>query len=271
MNLTPLSTDADYERYAALNNAIQPPPPVTGPEIRSRDTRRSRPGARFLIEKGGEEVGTANFYQSEFVADRGRFTISVFVDRNRLGEGIATGAQALLMAKMAPHAPTILRPLSAVRLTTLAAEQERLGVEAARRLLWQLDEHVGPDVPSDAPEVTPPFPEWEKILMSGPGFRPEAFFLAVEPGGEYVGISMLFHLQATSDLNTGLTGVRRDWRRHGIALALKLMAIDYAKALGAPRVRTENATTNRPMLSINEALGFEKDPVTICYKKVLAS
>lgn len=318
MNLIPVASDAEYARYVALVNAIRPGPPVGAPEIRSRDERRSRPGGRFLIERDGAEVGTANFFQSEFVADRGRFTISVFVDRNRLGEGIATGAQALLLEDMAPLSPTTLdaycrednaagvaflegdgyvevmrqwesvldvasfdpaplaearlRPLAAgVRLTDLAAEQERLGVEAARRLLYKLDEIVGPDVPSDSPEITPPFAEWQKLLLTGPGFRPEAFFLAVEPGGEYVGVSMLFHKQATAELGTGLTGVRRDYRRNGIALALKLMAIDYAKAQGAPKVRTENATSNRPMLSINEALGFEKEPVTICYKKVLAT
>ena len=317
MNLIPVVSDAEYERYAIVHNAIQPPPPVTGPEMRSRDERRSRPGKRFLIEKDGEEVGTASYFQSEFVADPGRFYASVFVRKDRLGRGIATEAQELLLRELellgltvldvscrednaeavafltengyvetmrewesvldvpsfdpAPFAEARQRPLAAgIRLTDLAAEQERLGVEAARRLLYSLDEHVGPDVPSDSPEITPPFDEWQKLLLTGPSFRPEAFFLAVEPGGEYVGVSMLFHKQAAPDLMTGLTGVRRDFRRHGIALALKLMAIDYARAQGAPRIRTENATSNRPMLSINEALGFEKEPVTICYKKVLA-
>ena len=316
LNLIPLATDADYERYAALFSAIMPPPPTTGAEVKSRDERRVRPGGRFLIERGGAEVGVAGFSQNEFVTDRARFGLNILVRPDRLGEGIATGAQALLLKEMAPFHPATLdthcrednaagvafltnegfvevmrewesvldvpvfdpapfaeartRPLAAgLRLTTLAEEQTRLGVEPARRLLWELDKLVGPDVPSDAPEETPPFDEWNKVLLGGPGFRPEAFFLAVAPDGSYAGVSMLFHKMAVPDLSTGLTGVRRDYRRHGIALALKLMAIDYAKSQGAPKVRTENATTNRPMLSINEALGFEKEPVLICWKKVL--
>lgn len=157
-----------------------------------------------------------------------------------------------------------------LRLTNLAAEVESLGKQEAYQRLYALDEKVGPDVPSDAPEITPPFEEWETTLLSGPNFRPESFFLAVAPDGSYAGVSMLFHKQATTDLSTGLTGVVREWRRHGVALALKLMAIDYAKSKGAPQIYTENATTNVGMLSINEKLGFQRQPAEIYFKRTLA-
>lgn len=78
---------------------------------------------------------------------------------------------------------------------------------------------------------------------------------------------MLFHRASDDHLDTGLTGVRRAWRRKGIALALKLRAIAYARSVGAPVIRTENATTNQAMLAINEALGFAKQPAWITFVK----
>jgi mycothiol synthase len=55
-----------------------------------------------------------------------------------------------------------------------------------------------------------------------------------------------------------MTGVRRAWRRRGIALALKQAQIDAAKAAGLRRLRTANAVQN-PMLRVNERLGFRRD------------
>jgi GNAT superfamily N-acetyltransferase len=55
-----------------------------------------------------------------------------------------------------------------------------------------------------------------------------------------------------------MTGVRRAWRRRGIALALKQAQIDAAKAAGLRRLRTANAVQN-PMLLVNERLGYRRD------------
>ena len=68
-------------------------------------------------------------------------------------------------------------------------------------------------------------------------------------------------------LYTGLTGVRRSHRRKGIALALKLRAVDYARRHGIEEVRTWNASTNEGMLGINIRLGFQRQPAWIDFVK----
>jgi GNAT superfamily N-acetyltransferase len=156
-----------------------------------------------------------------------------------------------------------------IRLTTLA--QLRTEDPNADRKLYDLDTEVTQDVPSDDPPTLVPFDLWCEKIMGGKSFRPETFFIAVAPDGQYAGISMLWHPEAegTDFLETGLTGVRRAYRRQGIALALKLRAIDYAKSVGVREVRTENASTNIGMLAINEALGFVRQPAWVFFEKVL--
>ena len=68
-----------------------------------------------------------------------------------------------------------------------------------------------------------------------------------------------------------LAGVQKDCRGKGIAMAMKLKVIEYAKNNGYNSIRTENSTLNAEMLSINKKLGFEKGPAWITFSKTLAS
>lgn len=131
--------------------------------------------------------------------------------------------------------------------------------------LYDMCDTVSRDVPS--PDAhTPVDPElWRKRTEGNPNLMPEGYFVAVD-GDRYVGLSNLWKLQADPNaIETGLTGVRREHRRRGVALALKLKALGWAKEQGYDKVKTWNERGNEGMLAINEMLGFVKQPAWISY------
>lgn len=121
--------------------------------------------------------------------------------------------------------------------------------------LYELDRSTGADLPGSEPVTLPAYAAWEQLVRYAPNSIPEAYFIARD-GDRYVGVSNLARITGTTDLEVGYTAVERTYRGRGIALALKLCAIDYARSIGAPGIRTENNSTNTPMLRINTQLGF---------------
>lgn len=101
--------------------------------------------------------------------------------------------------------------------------------------------------------------QFRNEYVNSPLFLPEGYFVALD-GDRWIGLSNLCPGAEEGEIDTGVTGVLPGYRRRGIALALKLKALVWAKARGAARIRTVNATTNQAMLAINERLGFEKRP-----------
>ena len=134
-----------------------------------------------------------------------------------------------------------------------AADADALHAEM-HELAWVISQ----DIPHPDTQTRVPLEEWMK-RFDRPGFLPDAQFYA-QDGGKLVGASMLWGNQGTPDLNTGMTGVLREYRGKGIATALKVRALTWAKGRGTPYVRTWNEANNAGMLGINYRLGFVKQP-----------
>lgn len=132
--------------------------------------------------------------------------------------------------------------------------------------LFILEEALIADVPSLEPMAPWPFEVWYERSFQDPNLLPEGYFVALD-GAQPVGLSQLKKSSRPQTLQTGLTGVLPTYRRKGIALALKLRAADFAKQYGARYIRTGNHQINRPMLAINEAMGFEKESAVVLLRK----
>jgi mycothiol synthase len=101
------------------------------------------------------------------------------------------------------------------------------------------------------------FEQWRAHEIDRPTRRPELCFIALA-GDEVVGYAAL---QAFGDeAHHGLTATRRDWRRRGVATALKRAEIAAAKRAGFRRLLTESEERNEPMRRLNEKLGFVPAP-----------
>lgn len=152
-------------------------------------------------------------------------------------------------------------------ITTLADELDRS--RDALLDVYELERKCAQDAPSVDLFALPPFEEWTALLVNSPVALLEAWFLAKD-GDRYVGESNLIRFPDRSGrLFQHFTGVGREYRRRGIALALKLRAVRYACEHGYQEVHTNNSTIHRPMLHINEALGFQKQPANIRFGKEL--
>ena len=115
-----------------------------------------------------------------------------------------------------------------------------------------------PDVPGDREMSMEPFEDWLAHNMQGSGDRPDATFLALAED-EVVGYAK-FSLTAAQPetAHHDMTGVKRDWRRRGIAGALKRAQISWAKEQGYRTLATQNEVRNEPIRRLNERLGYHE-------------
>jgi predicted N-acetyltransferase YhbS len=85
---------------------------------------------------------------------------------------------------------------------------------------------------------------------------PKGSFVALADG-EIVGYSGLVRHDVAGVAEDGLTVVRREWRRRGLALALKRMELAWAVTSGLREVVTWTQRGNDGMRRLNELLGYE--------------
>jgi RimJ/RimL family protein N-acetyltransferase len=133
------------------------------------------------------------------------------------------------------------------------------------RKLFELDMELFEDIPMGEALVKPSFERWKADQLEPERVLKEAYFVAVQDG-VYVGQSTLW--TDGPRLLTAMTGVRRSHRGVGLALALKLCGIRYAKDHGDKEIMTMNDAPNTAMIGINEKLGFQRAPEWIRYARV---
>jgi GNAT superfamily N-acetyltransferase len=134
--------------------------------------------------------------------------------------------------------------------------------------IYDLHTTIDLDVPRTGEYSKPSFERFAEFHWGDEHFVPETFLLAVKEGA-YIGMSELSRSPADARLHTGLTGVLREYRRQGIALALKVKGIQLAKAMAVAEINTWNESNNQGMLAINEKLGFVKQPAAMVLVKTL--
>ena len=127
------------------------------------------------------------------------------------------------------------------------------------RGIYDLEWATGPDVPDwDEGTNVVPYEDWKPQWSKYSG---ERFVALALDGDKVVGESTLhYHRLANRSGYTGYTGVLREYRGRGIALALKLVCIERAVAEGLPRMRTNNDFENPAMLAVNNKLGYQFVP-----------
>ena len=169
-----------------------------------------------------------------------------FFDRRgfeQVGGEKAVALDLAVASAVAPEAPSGIR---------IVSRAERPDVVDG---MYEVAREAEPDIPDGEPPW--PFDVWRALEIDRPSLRPELTFVALA-GDEVVGYAILDSLGG--ELWHRLTGVKRVWRRRGIATALKLAQIDAARRSGATRLVTASEERNRAMRSINEALGYRPEP-----------
>jgi mycothiol synthase len=162
---------------------------------------------------------------------------------------VPVGGEKAVVLELEGLDPPAVTPPEGIRIVTRAEEPDRLDEMYA--LATQADE----DIPGSAGVQS--YERWRAMDIDRPNALPDLCFLALA-GDDVIGYAFLqdsgeraFH---------GLTVTRRDWRRRGVASALKRAEIAAAKRHGFKRLLTESEERNEPMRKLNEKLGFVPAP-----------
>lgn len=124
------------------------------------------------------------------------------------------------------------------------------------------------DVPTPEPITPMTFEQYLKQMLYTPQLVAEGSFVAVDESadGRYVGLSTFFR-DGDENLDIDITGVQSAYRRRGIALAIKVRGIQWARENGYKQLNVVNDPVNVGMLAINDRLGFVRQPALLWMHK----
>jgi GNAT superfamily N-acetyltransferase len=282
------TTDADLDAWLRVRRVVIPYESAgTVAELRERGRGRAE---RLLVlaELDGVLVGSGMVDCSDR-AGLASVAPRVLPGARRRGVGTA------LLAELARHALTLGLPRAVADVDSREgwsiAFAHRFGFEEVDRQVEQVRVLAGEPNPSSLPEgvevvtiaerpgllreayplacqgyadlaaaqsVTVSLDDW----LCDEATLPQGSFVAVA-GGEIVGYAGLCRHDDAGVAENGLTVVRRDWRRRGLATALKLRGLAWAAEHGYREVVTWTQGGNEGMRAVNERLGYATRNVSL--------
>ena len=128
----------------------------------------------------------------------------------------------------------------------------------AQRKLYEINRLYALDIPGREDDFSP-FEQFQKDVFAASWYRAEGQIVAAD-GDRWIGMTAAGYFPTTNHMYNMMTGVEPAYRRRKIALALKLLVIEYARTYGAGYLRTNNDSQNAPMLAVNRKLGYQPQP-----------
>ena len=137
--------------------------------------------------------------------------------------------------------------------------------EKLEALEWIIDQDI--PIPDGIEHTRMPFKQWEKVCLDFYNNSYGVDIVAVKDG-QYIGSTCLavYPKSEPKKAWTENLGVIKEFRRIGLATALKIKAIESLLNKGITEIRTDNEENN-PMYKINVALGFKPVPFSLDYMK----
>jgi RNA polymerase sigma factor (sigma-70 family) len=169
---------------------------------------------------------------------------------------------------------SIVELVKAGGITISTLREERLRDPRYAEKLYELTTALRLDDPARDFFSPPSYYEREARLWLEKSYvLPDAYFIARD-GDAYIGVTDINLMEAMpGGVSQGFTGVRREYRRRGIATALKVCAVEYAARHGFKTIRALNRPAHTWLLALNEKLGFRQlfSYVTLekCLKEVV--
>jgi GNAT superfamily N-acetyltransferase len=130
--------------------------------------------------------------------------------------------------------------------------------ETSKHKLYKLNRSTALDNPGND-RTFPTFDGFSKNVFEASWFRADTQLLAAQDD-DWVGLSAIAIYPEENYAYNAFTGVLLEYRGKGLALVLKLHAIQLARKLGATYIRTNNDSQNAPMLAVNRKLGYQSEP-----------
>lgn len=283
IELAPVVTDADIAVYLDVRNQIEPHDPVSLIDFRSARHHRDR--LDLLARRDGVPIAMGFLRRRLEDPD----SLLAFGKVGVLPAERRQGVGTRLWSELCRHAMSFGRTGLATEVreddadsldylskrgfaTVFRAQEIALTIDSARvvaaappgvsivslvaptldRAVYAAAVEIEADLPAVDQHVTPPYDEWHARTFEGSVIREASFAAVVE--GLVVGVAFL-HERPWGAMH-GLTGVRRPWRRQGVARALKAAQIQAASAFGMKELRTTNEVANDAIRRLNEALGY---------------